>query len=120
MIPEESIPTAEGYEDPDAQPITMDVMSDSPQPMSPSQAAALDVAVLVTIQNNGRDVDSVSVDLGDIASSQQTTPPASHPRKSRPRERTSRLREDTRTVELTSTALQTTSGHAAAFDFARV
>jgi len=98
MIPEEAISTAEGHEDPDTQPTTMDVTSDSPQPMSPNQADALDRAVLVTIHNDGRATDSVSV-----------TPLAACPRKSRLRERTSSQREDTRTVELTGTALQTTS-----------
>jgi len=109
MIPEEAIPTAEGYEDPDTQPITMDVTTDSPQPMSPNQADASDEAVLVTIRNDGRDAGSVSVDLGDVPSSKQATPPASRTRKSRPRERTSRPREETRTVELTNTAPQTMS-----------
>jgi len=109
MIPEEAISTAEGHEDPDAQPITMDVTTDSPQPMSPKPAAALDEAVLVTIQNDGWATDSVPVDLGDMTASKQAMPPTPRSRKSRPRKRVPRQREDTWTVELASTTLPTTT-----------
>jgi len=64
MAPEvEDVILAVEYEDLNVHPVTMDRTSDSPQPSLPRQAAALDEDILVTIGNDGPDVDSVGLEM---------------------------------------------------------
>ena len=64
MAPEVSdIILAEEYEDLNVHPVTMDRTSDSPEPTSPNQAAALEKTLMVTIGNDGPDEDSVGFEM---------------------------------------------------------
>ena len=68
MAPEVAdVVLAEEYEDLNVHPVTMDRTSDSPRPTSPSQAAALDRSLVVTIDNDGPDVDSVEFEMNFLS-----------------------------------------------------
>ena len=65
MAPEaEDIVLTEEYEDLNVHVTTMDRTYESLNPTSPSQAAALDKALTVTIDNDGPDLDSVQLEMG--------------------------------------------------------
>ena len=95
MAPEvEDVILAEEYEDLNVHPVTMDRTSDSPQPSSPRQAAALDEAILVTIGNDGPDVDSVGLEMEFLS-----TQPPTFAQETRAPELTPDPGKDTRKVE---------------------
>jgi len=93
MAPEVAdVVLAEEYEDLNVHLIMMDRTSDSPHPTSPNQAAALDRALSVTIDNDGPDLDTVELEMGflstqvlefarDAPASEPTTGPSKDTRK---------------------------------------
>ena len=95
MAPEVSdIVLAEEYEDLNVHPVTMDRTSDSPHPTSPSQAAALDRSLVVTIDNDGPDVDSVEFEMNFLS-----TQPLEFAQDAPASEPTPKPSKDTRKVE---------------------
>jgi len=95
MAPEaEDIVLTEEYEDLNVHVMTMDRTYESLTPTSPSQAAALDKALSVTIDNDGLDLDSVELEVGFLS-----TQPLEFARDAPAPEPTPGPRKDTRKVE---------------------